>query len=73
MAGPGGHRLRVVIDLDKCIASGNCVLACPEVFAQDELEGTVIVLQEHPPAELHEKVHAAVRACPAAVISTEPA
>jgi ferredoxin len=62
--------MRVVIDHDKCIASGACVLACPEVFDQDE-DGMVVVLQEYPPPECHEQVHAAVRACPATVIHTE--
>ena len=65
-------QLRVIADHDKCIASGACVLACPEVFAQDD-DGIVVVLQEHPPPELAEAVEAAVRACPAAVIETEPA
>jgi len=61
--------MRILIDEDRCIASGACVLACPEVFAQDEA-GIVFVLDEEPPAEYHEKVLAAVRACPATVIST---
>lgn len=63
--------MRVMIDKDKCIASGQCVLASPEAFAQDE-DGLVVILQERPSAELHDSVRAAVRACPAAVISTEP-
>lgn len=62
--------MRIVIDEDKCIASGSCVLECPEVFGQDE-DGIVVVLQERPPKELHEGVEAAIRACPAAVIWTE--
>jgi ferredoxin len=62
--------MRVLIDKDKCIASGQCVFAAPEVFAQDE-DSMVVVLQDDPPADLHEKVQAAVRACPAAVIWTQ--
>jgi ferredoxin len=46
------------------------VLACPEVFGQDD-EGMVKVLQERPPPDLHERVLDAVQACPAAVIWTE--
>ncbi len=61
--------MRILIDQDKCIASGACVLACPEVFAQDEA-GIVVVLDEQPAAEYHDQVLAAVRACPATVIST---
>jgi ferredoxin len=28
--------MRVEIDADRCIGSGACVIACPEVFSQDE-------------------------------------
>jgi ferredoxin len=65
-----GGELRVLIDQEKCIASGACVLACPEVFAQDD-DGFVVLLQENPPPELHDAVDEAVRACPATVIWTE--
>jgi ferredoxin len=59
--------VRVEIDADKCIGSGACVIACPEVFGQDD-SGVVVLLQDSPGVELHEKVHDAVRACPAEVI-----
>jgi ferredoxin len=62
--------MRIVIDPDKCIASGSCVLAAPELFAQDE-DGIVVVLQTRPPVELHEQALAAIRACPAEVIWAE--
>jgi ferredoxin len=62
--------MRIVIDADKCIASGSCVMEAPEVFSQDE-DGIVVVLQERPPVELHEQTLAAIRACPAAVIWDE--
>jgi ferredoxin len=42
---------RVIADRDKCIASGACVLACSDVFVQDE-DGIVVVLQELPLVEL---------------------
>lgn len=53
-----------------CIASGACVRACPEVFDQDD-EGMVVVLQEHPGPELRDRVLDAAKACPALVISVE--
>lgn len=59
--------MKVVVHTDHCIASGACVLECPRVFQQDET-GLVVVLEEEPPAELHEQVRAAMAACPAAVI-----
>lgn len=50
------------------MASGNCVLAAPTVFRQDE-DGLVEVLDSAPAAELLGQIEDAVRACPAAVIS----
>ncbi len=60
----------MVIEHDMCIASGACVRACPEVFDQDD-EGMVVVLQEHPGPELRDRVLDAAKACPALVISVE--
>jgi ferredoxin len=60
--------VRVEINADKCIGSGACVIACPEVFSQDE-GGVVILLDGTPPPEVHERVREAVRACPAEVIT----
>jgi ferredoxin len=62
--------MQISVDHDKCIASGACVLAAPEVFDQDD-DGIVVVLQENPGPELEESALAAIRACPAAVIWTE--
>jgi ferredoxin len=62
--------MRILLDQEKCIASGNCVLECPEVFGQDD-DGIVMLLQPSLPEELYDSVRAAERACPAAVISTE--
>ena len=59
--------MRVSVDPDKCIASGACVLAAPEVFGQDD-DGIVVVLDETPAEGFHAATLAAVRACPAAVI-----
>jgi len=63
-------QMRVGVDADKCIGSGACVIACPEVFSQDE-GGVVILLEATPPADVHERVREAVRACPAEVITVE--
>jgi ferredoxin len=62
--------VKISVDSDACIGSGSCVLECSEVFDQDD-EGTVVLLIEEPPSELHEPVRAAAAACPAAVIQIE--
>lgn len=62
--------MKVRVDVDKCVASGHCVVACPEVFAQDD-EGLVVVLDESPTDELLEKIDEAISVCPAACIWRE--
>jgi ferredoxin len=59
----------VNIDRDKCIGSGACVIACPEVFGQDG-DGLVVVLDESPPPRFQDRVEVASQACPASVIWT---
>jgi ferredoxin len=60
----------VKVDRDRCIASGSCVLECPQVFAQDD-EGLVVVLDEQPDEALRDAVEAAADSCPAACIDVE--
>ena len=59
--------MQVTVDREKCICSGGCVFACPEVFAQDN-DGIVVLLQANPPDELADRVNEAVEACPGGVI-----
>lgn len=51
----------------KCIGAGQCVLAAPAVFDQDE-DGIVVLLDATPPADQHEAVRKAARLCPAVAI-----
>lgn len=62
--------MRITIDPGKCIASGACRLAAPQLFGQDE-DGVVTLLVAEPPPEHHEAARAAARGCPAAVITIE--
>jgi ferredoxin len=43
----------------------------PQVFDQNEQDGTVRLLIEAPPADLHDFVREAARVCPARVIQIE--
>ena len=60
--------MRVIVDQDRCIASGQCVLTADAVFDQQE-DGTVLLLDADPPAELHDDVRQAEALCPAQSIT----
>jgi ferredoxin len=61
--------MRIEIDRDRCIGAGQCVRVAPRVFAQDEGEGLVVLLDENPPQELHDAARAAAKLCPARIIT----
>jgi ferredoxin len=63
--------MKVIVDQDRCIGSGQCVLLAPEVFDQREEDGIVVLLQENPPAELDADVAEAAHVCPGLAISVE--
>ncbi|MFD7896675.1 ferredoxin [Streptomyces sp. NPDC059568] len=60
--------MRVELDEPKCVASGQCVMASPEVFDQRDDDGVAILLDENPGAELYDGVREAAAVCPAAAI-----
>lgn len=62
--------MKISINYDGCIGAGECVMAAPEVFDLSD-EAVVVLKDGNPPAALHEKVRAAARACPAAIIVIE--
>ena len=63
--------MRVIAYTQKCIAGGNCVLSCSEVFDQRDSDGTVHVLNERPALTLRKKVRQAVDLCPGQVFTIE--
>ena len=63
--------MRVTVDQDRCVASGQCVLTAVDVFDQRDEDGTVIVLNPAPPAQLAEDVRRAAALCPARAITVE--
>ena len=60
---------RVVVDEEKCVGGGQCVLAAPAVFDQDDDTGTVVLLVTEPAGEHDDAVRQAVRLCPAVAIT----
>lgn len=61
-------RLKVSIDREKCVGSGQCVLTTPEVFDQDEDDGIVVLRMSEPPEDLNDCVRNAERLCPSRAI-----
>ncbi|WP_327406477.1 ferredoxin [Streptomyces sp. NBC_01288] len=60
--------MKVELDEPKCVASGQCVVAAPDVFDQRDDDGVAILLEEQPGTELLDDVREAVAVCPAAAI-----
>lgn len=63
--------MRVIVASHKCIASGTCVLTCPEVFEQRDEDGVVHIINQHPPLELKERIKQVVDLCPSLVFRIE--
>jgi ferredoxin len=63
--------MRVIIDQDKCVASGQCVLAAADVFDQRDEDGIVVLLNATPPAQRADDVRRAATLCPARAITVE--
>lgn len=62
--------MRVIVDFDICASTGACAQVAPEVF-EVQADGFLHILQEEPPAELHDKVRQAADLCPTAAISIQ--
>ncbi|GAA3707137.1 ferredoxin [Streptomyces tremellae] len=60
--------MRIDLDQDRCVASGQCVLAAPDAFDQREEDGIAVLLVEEPPAGAEEDVRQAATVCPALAI-----
>jgi ferredoxin len=60
--------MNVGIDEEKCVGSGQCVLAAPDVFDQRDSDGIVALLQDTPPESRLANVREAATLCPAGAI-----
>ena len=63
-------RLKVRVDLDRCIGAGHCVLRAPTVFDQRD-DGMVILLDDSPAPELYVAARKAADLCPSQAITIE--
>ena len=60
--------MKIVVVYDVCASNGVCMGIVPEVFEVRD-DGFMYVLQENPPAELHDKVQMAANNCPTGAIT----
>jgi ferredoxin len=63
--------MKVVVDQEKCVSSGQCVLNATEVFDQRDDDGVVFLLTERPSSDQAANVRNAATACPALAIDIE--
>jgi ferredoxin len=61
--------MRVIVDREKCVAAGQCVIEAEDVFDQSDEDGVVVLLQESPPADRLEAVRRAAELCPSMAIT----
>lgn len=55
--------MRVLVDRERCHGNANCLDECPEVFELGR-DDKVVLLVEHPPASIRDKVKFAALCCP---------
>ena len=63
--------MKVTVDQDKCVSSGQCVLNASEIFDQRDEDGVVYLLTAEPPAAEEDNARRAAAACPAQAIYVE--
>jgi ferredoxin len=63
--------VKVTVDQDKCVSSGQCVLNAAEIFDQRDDNGVVLLLTDNPSPDQAENTRKAAAACPALAIAID--
>jgi ferredoxin len=63
--------MKVSVDQDKCVSSGQCVLNAGDVFDQRDDDGVVVLLNDSPAPPEADNARIAAAACPALAIVIE--
>lgn len=61
--------MRIIIDRERCVGAGQCVLTDPEIFDQSEDDGRVVLLTDRPAGGSADTVRRAVGFCPSHALS----
>jgi ferredoxin len=65
---PPEEHMRIHVDTEKCVGADQCAMAAPEIFDQNDEDGTVILLQAEPASQHADTVSEAVMLYPAQAI-----
>lgn len=63
--------MKITVYPDKCVGVGQCVVAAPTLFSQNDDDGQVIQLKQQPDVAEYAAARAAVRLCPASALAIE--
>lgn len=60
--------MKITVYPDKCVGVGQCVLAAPALFDQNEDDGIVVLLKQTLDTSDYDAARTAARLCPAVAI-----
>ncbi|MGE2720567.1 ferredoxin [Mycolicibacterium malmesburyense] len=63
--------MKLTVDQDKCVSSGQCVLNAADIFDQRDEDGVVVLLDDSPADDQADNARKAAAACPALAIHIE--
>jgi ferredoxin len=61
--------MKITANRDVCVGAGNCAFTAPELFDQDENDGTVLVIKDVPTPGEEESAREAVAFCPSGALT----
>ncbi|MEU3985414.1 ferredoxin [Streptomyces sp. NPDC026672] len=63
--------MKITVDQERCVASGQCVLVAPDLFDQRDEDGVVVLLADRPERARLPEARQAADLCPALAIAVD--
>ena len=63
--------MKIAVDRERCVGSGQCLLRLPDVFGQDDDEGLVVLLEQHGAGHDADAVNEVAYGCPSQAIAVD--
>lgn len=63
--------MKITVNQDKCVSSGQCVLNAGALFDQRDEDGVVVLLEPSPGPDQSDNARRAAAACPALAIEIQ--